>query len=196
MDEVSITDPTFSSLHSLPDNIHLICCLSPTQGKKSDKLYNPEQLGLPTQPDVYCAHLATCYRNNYHIQQFIQLWASEVMKSGHYVLSDKPATSPPPLDRSSHPVVWLDCRQRIDYDDGDKIMLAMVNTAKTWWEDCTVQGIADLYTGSDSVDSEYCAGTEADVVIIMDRSYTATQYRNEANEQGPPPALLSYYYRY
>ena len=33
IDEVSIADPTFSSFQYIPDNIHLICCLSPTQGK-------------------------------------------------------------------------------------------------------------------------------------------------------------------
>ena len=52
-DTVSAENPTFSNLCSdLPTNLHLVVCLSPTQGKDSDQLYNPDQLGLSSQPGV------------------------------------------------------------------------------------------------------------------------------------------------
>ena len=57
----------------------------------------------------------------------------------------------------------------------------MVDTVKTWWKDCTVQGIdAGYAAGSAGVESHYCAGTEADVVIIMDNRGFGTLYRYEA----------------
>ena len=180
LDEVTVSadNPTFSNLCSdLPPNLHLVCCLSPTQGKFSEQLYNPDQLGLPTQADVYCPTLRTCYRNNTDIQKFIQFYASEMLGGVHYVLSDKTHSGPDPLPGSSHPVVWLHYKGYVSRSILDTILDTMVGSVKTYWGDCTVLGIRTV--GGDNNGSHYTAGVEADIIVLGD-DYDTSTYSYEA----------------
>ena len=113
-----------------------------------------------------CPTLRTCYRNNTDIQKFIQFWASEKLGGVHYVLSDKTHSGPAPLPGSSHPVVWLHCKEDVYPSTLD----TMVGSVTTYWGDYTVLGIHTGYgSTTNNNGSRHNAGVEADIVVLHDR---------------------------